>query len=127
MKFSVDWRAAGLNVGDIEDLPIGAAGKSASRDFADARARAVAPGDIARLAILRRSPRKPQPRRHEAALVRESDEFGAALDGNPQLLQPLNQQPFVFVLRKNLQKRIRGKALAEGVERNAGRRSPLNP
>ena len=108
-------------------MAIGSAGKAASRKLAHARARAVAPGDIARFAILHRSAGKPHPRRHKAALVRKFDEFGAALDRYPELLQPRDQQPFVFVLRKNLQKRIGGKALAQGVERNARGRSPSNP
>ena len=61
MQFAVERRAGRLDIGDVEDLPIGAAGKAGADRLAHGRARAVAAGEIGRLAVLSvpSGPRKP--------------------------------------------------------------------
>ncbi len=50
VQLAVERRAGGLDIGDVEDLSIGAAGKACPDRLAHERARAVAAGDVARLA-----------------------------------------------------------------------------
>ena len=52
VQLAVDRRTGRLDIGDVEDLAIGSAGKAGAEALAHQRARAVAPGDVGCLAIL---------------------------------------------------------------------------
>ena len=127
MQFAVERRAGSFNVGDIEDLPIGAAGKACTDRLAHDRAGAVAAGDVACLAGFLPALRPAKAGDHVLALVREADQFGPALNRDAELLQPLDQQPLMLVLRKDLQERIGRQVRTDALKRQARRRFALHP
>src|SRR5258708_4052048 len=103
MQFAVERRAGRINIGDIEDLPIGAARKACTDHLAHDRAGAVAAGDVERLAGFLPSLSPTKAGSHALAFVREPDQFSPALDRDAEYFQPLDQQPLVLVLREDLQ------------------------
>ena len=99
-------RAAAVDVGDIEHLPVGAAGEAGAQRLAHERARPVAAGEVGRLAGFLR-PSGPRSRaRMRRPVVAEAVQLRPALDRHAERRQPLEQQPLVLVLRKDLQKRV---------------------
>ena len=127
MQFAVERRAGSFNVGNIEELPIGAAGKACTDRLAHNRAGAVTAGDVACLAGFLLPLRPPKAGNHALGLVREAHQFGPALYRDAELLQPLNQQTLMLVLRKNMQERIGRQVRADPLKRQARGRFALDP
>src|SRR5215469_13442283 len=61
------------------------------------------------------------------ALLGKAGQFGSALYRDAELLQPLDQQALMLVLRKNVQERIGGQILADGLEGEPRLRFALHP
>jgi hypothetical protein len=60
-------------------------------------------------------------------LIREPDQFGPALDRDAERLQPLDQQPFMLVLREDLQEGVGRQVRADRLERQARRPFARHP
>src|SRR6516162_11246788 len=61
------------------------------------------------------------------ALLGKAGKFGSALYRDAELLQSLDQQALMLVLRKNVQERIGGQILADGLEGEPRLRFALHP
>ena len=60
-------------------------------------------------------------------LVGEADQFGTPLDRDAERLQPLDQEPLVLILRKDVQERVGRQVRADAAERNTRRGLALHP
>jgi hypothetical protein len=127
MQFAVDRGTGRLDVGDVEDLAIGPAAKAGAESLADQRARAVAAGDVGCLAILFMPIGSAEAGGDAIALVGEADQIRPSLDRDAELLQPLDQQPLVVILREDLQEGIGRQILADGREGEPRLRFALHP
>ena len=103
VQFAVNGRSRGRNVGDIKQLAVGSPGESGAHRVAHLRSRAVAAGDIRGLNRLALAVGPAKLRDHPTAILPESDELRSPLDRNPHRLQPLDEQAFVLILRKDAQ------------------------
>ncbi len=86
VQLTVECRAARLNVGHIEDLPVGAAGKPRPECLANQRARPVTTGEIGRLANLLASLGAAKMCHHTIGFLVVRDELRTALHRYAQLL-----------------------------------------
>ena len=127
VQFAVDRGAGRLDVGDIEELAIGPAGKAGAEGLAHQRARAVAAGDVGCLAVLFLPVGSAEAGGDATALVGKAHQLRSSLDRDAELLQPLDQQPLVLVLREDFEKGIGGQILADGLEGKPRRRFALHP
>jgi hypothetical protein len=59
--------------------------------------------------------------------VREAHQFRSSLDRDAEILQSLDQEALMLVLREDFQKRIGGQILPDGLEGESRRRSTLDP
>ena len=121
VQFAVDRRPGGLDVGDVEHLPIGAAGKAGADGLAHHRARPVAAGEVGRLAILLVAvgPRSRARRRLACSVKLTSSVRRSTV--TPSDFQLRDQKLFVLVLREDLQERVGRQPLADVVR---GRDAP---
>jgi len=116
VQLAVDRWAAALDVGHVEDLPVGTPRKAGAERLAHQRARPVAAGEIACGAALLHTRGGAQPRHELLALLGEADKLGAPLDADAERREPLEQQPLVFVLGKDLEESIARQVRADGLE-----------
>ena len=116
VQLSIDRRAFGLNVGDIENLSIGAPGKACIDDPPHERAGAVAPRNIGCRTCLLGAAGSAKTRRRKGAAVLQGDKLETALDCEAHSFQSLDEQPLMLVLRKDMEKRIGRQILADGLE-----------
>lgn len=100
VQFTVERRAAGLHVGDVENLLVGAAGESAVQSLAHNRPGAVATRDVAGLAGFLSAIGQAQLRADAVAGFLEVFQFGIALHGDAEGFKAFDQQLLVFVLGK---------------------------
>src|SRR5947207_12747198 len=98
MQLAIQCSAFGLDVGDIKEMAIGAAGKAGADCFPDSRTRAVAARDVACLTIALLAVMAAQPRQHAVLAIGEADQLGPPLDRDAEAVQPLDRQPAVLVL-----------------------------
>src|SRR5689334_6182232 len=96
MQFAVRCRTGGVDISDIEQLPVGPTGEAAADDVADARAGAVAADDIACFAVLLIAIRTAQACQNAVAAIDEIQQLGLAFDLDTQLRQPLDQQSLML-------------------------------
>src|ERR1700756_2043685 len=108
VQFAVERSAGGFNIGNIEELPIGATRKARTDRLAHEGTRPVTAGDVDSLAGFLPALWSVKAGNHALALVREAGQFGPALDRDAERLQPLAQQSLMLVLREDLQERIGG-------------------
>ena len=127
VQFAVERRAGGFDIGDIKDLPIGAAGEARADRLAHDRPGAVAARDVVRLAGFFRAFRSAKTGNDAPALVRKADQFGLAFDRNAEFLQSPDQQPLMLVLREDLQERIARQVRTDVLEWQASRRFAFDP
>jgi hypothetical protein len=116
VELAVDCGTVSLNVGDIEEMAIGATRKASDHSLADARTHAVATGDVGRLAALLPAIGTAKKCDHPVTLITVSDELRPPLDRHPQLLELRDQQPLMLVLWKDVQERIGRQARADLLE-----------
>ena len=102
VQFAVDRGTGSIDVGDVEELPIGPAAKAGAERFAHPRVRTVAAGDVGCLAVLFMPIRPAKAGGDAIALVGEAYQLRSTLYCDAELLQPLDQQPLVLVLREDL-------------------------
>ena len=111
MQLAVHQRPARLDVSDVEEVLVGAAGETDAEFLAHGGARAVAASEEHGVAC------RPLQIRHDAiAFFPEVDQFALAVDVHVELCETLDQEPLVFVLRVDEAVRIRALALAECAE-----------
>ncbi|MNZ78102.1 hypothetical protein D3C78_966660 [compost metagenome] len=127
MQFAVECRAAGLHVGDVENLLVSPAGKPGIQGLAHNRPGTVASGQITGLADFLLAVGQLQRGRDAVCGLLEACQFSVAFHRNAEGLQALDQQPFVFVLREYLEKRVRCQALADPGQRQACHGLTLDP
>src|SRR6266481_731265 len=127
MQFAVHGGTGRLDISDIKDLTISPAGKAGAEDLAHHRVRAVAAGYERCLAVLFLPTGSAEAGGDASALIGEAHQLGASLHSNAELLQPLDQQPLVLVLREDLQEGIGGQIFADGLKGKSCRRLALHP
>src|SRR5262249_8499204 len=116
-----------LDIGDVENLRVCPAGKAGADRLPHLRARAVAAGQIARLAILLAAVASTQTRRHAVRMVDKAYELGAPLDGDTERLKTRNQQLFMLILGEDLQEGVRRHAGSQRIQRNFRLAHALDP
>ena len=99
MQFAVHHRAARVDVGDVKEMVVGAAGKTNRQALADGGVRAVAAGEIGRLTRARVAVGALETRAHAVRRLLERHELRLALDRHAGFGEPIDQQAFVLVLR----------------------------
>lgn len=127
MQFAIDGRAAPLDIGDIENVVIGAAGKADPESLANGRTGAIATSKIAGLTGFLAAIGFAQPGRDPCSIIAERQQFGLAFDHDTEGAQPFDQQPLMLVLREYLQKGIAGQTGADSAEVNTCRPLTLCP
>src|SRR5271165_3487272 len=127
MQFTVDGGAGSLDIGDVEQLTIGAPRKARAHRLTHPRAGAVATGEIRRLKLLGLATLPAKPRLHAPRPILEADQFGPTLHADAQGPEPVDEQALVLVLRIDEQERVRRQASADGLERDARRPLALDP
>jgi hypothetical protein len=108
--------AAGFDIGDVEDLPIGATRKTRTDRLAHDRARPITTRDVAGLANIFATPGAAKISYHPVTLGIEADQFGLALHEDAKRLEPFDQQPLVLVLLDDLREGIGSQVRANGFE-----------
>ena len=126
VHLAVHHRAARLDVRDIEQVRIGAAGKAGAQRFADARVRAVAAGEI-RGGTVSRVRRRASDARHALAVSSKPTTSVCRSTADARGGQPLDEQPLVLVLREDQRERIRAEAGAHLAEYARAARRPAHP
>src|SRR6266851_686245 len=116
VQLAVHQRSARLDVGYVEKMLVGAARRADVEPFAHGRAGAVAAGEEDRLA----RPSPVEPRRDPATHFVEVDELDPALDLHAQLLESVDQEPLVLVLRVDQAIRERAPVRAQPFEIEVG-------
>ena len=101
-------------------MGVSAAREADAQDIAHRGMGSVAPGEIRRFARLLGPVRPPQAGPHALAVILEAEELGPALDLDPRLAQPVDQEPLVLVLREDHQVRERTQALPHRAEADTG-------
>jgi hypothetical protein len=127
MEFAIDRRPGTIDIGDIESLLVSASRKSRFHGLAHGGMGAVAPGDVERLALLLRTIGALQLGGDMTAGFAEAGQFGLPLDRNAQFAEPLDQQLFMLVLRKDHQERVRRQIAADVGEVEMGLRLAPGP
>ena len=127
VQFAIQRRAGGFDVGDVEDLPIGAAGKPGADRPAHDRARAVTTGDVGRRTVMLLTVGSAQASHDTIFLIRETDQLGSPLDHDIKRFQPLDQEPLMLVLGKYLQERVGRQAGADVSKRKTRRCFAFRP
>jgi hypothetical protein len=89
--------------------------------------RAIAPGDVARLAEILMTFGPTKADSDVIAPIREADQFGSPLDRDAELLEPLDQKALMLVLGEDLEEGIWRQVRADRLERQARRRLALHP
>src|SRR5262249_20266451 len=102
--------------GDIKEVLVRSAREADRQALADTRMGTVTAGNESCLAGLEACVRTPEVRDYVAAALLEADEFRLPLDRCPGIAQPVDQQPFVLVLRKDERIRVRADARAHVAE-----------
>ena len=99
MDFAVGRRPGGVHVGDVEQSGIGSTGKARRQRLPDGRMRAIAAGEVGRVADLLRAVRALEDRSHLVGVLLETDQRRAALHVHPPGVEPFDEQALVGVLR----------------------------
>ena len=101
VQFAVQRRSACLDVGDVEQMFIRAARKADLQRLAHGGMGSVAPGNVRRLARFHFPIRPLQTGEHTIRSILEAQKLRWALDPHAGVGQAIDQQTFVFVLRKD--------------------------
>ncbi len=115
MQFPIDSGPGGIDIGDVEDVLIGAARKSNARRLAHRRARAITADDVGGFASLAAAGIA-KLRDDTVAVVRVANELRLPLNSGPHRRQSGNEQLFVFVLGEYPQIRIGAQAHTDLLE-----------
>ncbi|MND79788.1 hypothetical protein D3C80_715430 [compost metagenome] len=113
MQFAVECRAAALYVGDVENLLVSPAGKPGIQGFAHNRPGTIASGQVTGLADFLLTVGQVQRGCYAVCGLLEARQFGVTFHCDTESVQALDQQPFVFVLGENLEKRVGRQAFTD--------------
>src|SRR5438105_4302038 len=91
VQFAICRGAGGFDIGDIENLPIGAAGKAGADRLAHRRACSVATRNVLRLAVNLLTAGPVQASRDAVFPIGEVDQFGSPLDFDAERSQSFDQ------------------------------------
>ena len=127
VQVAVECRARARHVGDVEGLRVGPAGKARPHGFSDFRPRAVAAGDESRLRRAFGAVGSAQPRADVIAVVGVAEKFGRTFHLHPEALQAFDQQPFVLVLREDVEETIGRQVRNDLFERHPRRLPTAEP
>lgn len=127
VEFVIQDGAGAFDVGDVEHVGVGAAGKSDAEVFADGGARTIAAGEPGRGAEFFCAIGFEKFGTHGVAVAFEAEELGLALDCDSPCGEMLNQVLLVFVLRIDQRIWKRTEALADGAEVEAGDAAAVAP
>ena len=127
MQLAIDRGSGRFDIGDVEELPVSSTGIARADRFADDGARAIAPGDVTRLANVFMTFGPAKTGGDAIALIREADQFSSPLDRDAELLEPLDQKPLMLVLGEDLEEGIWRQVRADRLEKQARRRLALHP
>ena len=119
VQLPVHLRATRLDVRDVEEMLVRAAGESDAERLARGRVRAVAARKVRGLESLLGSVGVTKTRHDTGAGVFESQELDGALDFHALAFKPLDQDALVLVLRENQRIREGAQAGAHGAEHGA--------
>jgi hypothetical protein len=125
VQFAIERRTSRLHVGDVEDLAVGSAGKAGAESLPHQRSGAIATGEVGCLAVFLPPIRSEQTGNDTVALIGKAHHLRSSFHRDPELLQPLDQQPLMLVLREDLQEGIGGQIFADRRKRDAC--CPLTP
>src|SRR5262245_66262572 len=98
MELAIHDRPACLDVGDIEEVRVGATGEADAEPLPHGRVGAVAAGEIRGLAGFLRAVGAPQACAHAVARILEAQELDAALDRHAHLGAPLDTNSLVVLM-----------------------------
>ena len=119
--------AGHLGIGDEEDMLIRGAGKLDAARFAHGAAGAIAPGNPGSADTSLGTVGLLEHRGDGVGLLRESDEFGAPLDGRSQFAKVVAHQAFVVVLSEDEEVGVRSYFVAGVGESDARAPLPVGP
>src|SRR5450432_1817501 len=118
VKLACVYYTRDFDIGNVEELCVRAARKTDAECFAHPRTRAIAAGNVCRVALRLGAIGRLERRTNAVCGRDESEQLRGALDVHTQRVQMLNEQTLVLVLREGQQVGKRAQSLAQDSELN---------